>query len=118
MILKRRMARLVLLASLSALVLVPATGTAAEDAAKDTAPGRALARKAAQRPELWITADHSQHEILKQPFTSGEAVTAVCLSCHNQAGIQFHKTIHWTWLDPHEDPAKGIGKGGLITNNF
>jgi len=118
MILKRRMARLVLLASLSAVLLVPATGLSAENAAKDTAPGRALARKAAQRPELWITADHSEHEILKQPFTTGEAVTAACLSCHNQAAIQFHKTIHWTWIDPLEDPSLRVGKGGLIFNNF
>lgn len=118
MFLKPRMARLALLLAVSAAVLAAAPGLAAEKAAEPPAPGRALARKAAQRPELWITADHSKHDALRQEFASGEAVTAACLTCHNQAASQIHKTIHWTWLDPHEDPAKGIGKGGLITNNF
>ncbi|GAB6176021.1 hypothetical protein JCM16814_09120 [Desulfobaculum senezii] len=82
------------------------------------APGRTMARKATQTPELWITADHSKHEVLKQDFQKPEEVTAACLTCHTEAAVQFHKTIHWTWLDPLEDPALKVGKGGLVINNF
>lgn len=84
----------------------------------EQAPGRILARQAVREdPKAWITADHSQHPILKQPFTKPEEVTRACLSCHNQAGIQFHKTIHWTWADP-ADPRGITGKGRLTVNNF
>ncbi|MDI3493714.1 MAG: hypothetical protein PWP17_1598, partial [Desulfomicrobiaceae bacterium] len=84
----------------------------------EQAPGRILARQTVREdPKAWITADHSQHPILKQPFTKPEEVTRACLSCHNQAGIQFHKTIHWTWADP-ADPRGITGKGRLTVNNF
>ena len=58
------------------------------------APGRALARQTVKNDaQKWITADHSQHPILKQQFSSPEEVTKACLSCHNQAAMQLHKTI-------------------------
>lgn len=43
------------------------------------------------------TTDHSKLEALKGPFTSGPEVTKVCLSCHNKAGHQVMKSIHWQW---------------------
>lgn len=84
----------------------------------EQAPGRKMAQQATKDKKLWITADHSKHEILKQEFTSGPEVTKACLSCHSEAAAQFHKTIHWTWLDPNTDPAKKFGKAGYAINNF
>lgn len=90
-------------------------GSAASDA---DAPGREMARQAVKGQEQWGTADHSQFEALKQDFKSGSDVTKACLSCHNEAGEQFMKTIHWTWLDPEAEKELKVGKGGLIVNNF
>ena len=82
------------------------------------APGRVLAKQAVKEQKRWITADHSKFDILQQAFTSGPEVTAACLTCHNEAALQFHKTIHWTWKAPGKDPATPLGKGGLSVNNF
>ena len=84
----------------------------------EQAPGRIMAQQATKKKPLWITSDHSKHEILKQPFASGPEVTKACLSCHNQAALQFHKTIHWTWMDPSTAESARLGKGGLSINNF
>jgi octaheme c-type cytochrome (tetrathionate reductase family) len=87
-------------------------------AAVEEAPGRALARQTVKDDDVkWITADHSKFPILKQQFDSPEAVTKACLSCHNEAAEQIHKTIHWTWKDP-ADPTGDTGKGGVSVNNF
>jgi hypothetical protein len=85
---------------------------------EEIAPGRKMAQQATKDKKLWITSDHSQHEILNQPFASGPEVTKACLSCHNQAALQFHQTIHWTWLDPITEKSAKLGKGGLSINNF
>ena len=85
---------------------------------EDLAPGRKMAQQATQSKKRWITTDHAKHEILKQEFTSGPEVTQACLSCHTEAAIQFHKTIHWTWMDPATTGGKKLGKGGLSVNNF
>jgi len=85
---------------------------------EEQAPGRKMARQATKKKQLWITADHSKHEALQQEFTSGPQVTKACLSCHSEAASQFHKTIHWTWLDPATEESKKLGKGGLSINNF
>jgi len=66
----------------------------------------------------WVTADHAKFEVLKQEFKSGSDVTKTCLSCHNEAGTQFMKTIHWTWMSPDAPPEAKLGKGGLVVNNF
>jgi hypothetical protein len=79
--------------------------------------GAAQARIFVQHPERWITADHGNHEALKQEFGSGPEVTRACLSCHNNAAEQMHRTIHWTWLCP-ADPEGKMGKAGLTINNF
>ncbi|QTA80936.1 Putative cytochrome c family protein, OhcA-like [Desulfonema limicola] len=84
----------------------------------ETAPGLTMARQATHSAKLWITSDHSKHEILQQEFTSGPEVTKACLYCHSEAASQFHKTIHWTWLDPNVDKKEMIGKGGYSVNNF
>lgn len=82
------------------------------------APGRKMAKQATKTKKLWITADHSKHEILQQEFKSGPEVTKACLSCHSEAASQFHKTIHWTWMDPITEKDIKLGKGGLSINNF
>ena len=105
---------LFLLAFLYPGIVLSATG----DATSDTAPGRQLAQQATKAKQLWITADHSKHEALQQPFTSGPEVTRACLSCHSEAAAQFHQTIHWTWLDPATVESHVLGKGGFSINNF
>ena len=98
-------------------IAMPASLLAAKSE-EGIAPGRKMAQQATKRQQLWITSDHSQHEILKQAFTSGPEVTRACLSCHNQAALQFHRTIHWTWMDPITEKSAKLGKGGLSINNF
>jgi hypothetical protein len=92
-----------------------AAGPAAGD---HQAPGREMAQQATRDARRWITADHSKHEILKQPFASGPEVTKACLSCHSEASTQIHKTIHWTWVDAASPKDKPMGKGALTANNF
>ncbi|MCK9175829.1 MAG: hypothetical protein M0O96_11195 [Desulforhopalus sp.] len=93
---------------------------------QDDAPGRQMAIQATQAKPLThtITADHStfsqlQFTLEQQKTLKPEDVTKACLSCHNQAALQFHQTIHWTWRDKDDagNPAK-FGKGGISVNNF
>ena len=108
----------VLVLALCMLWLFPVEALASQPAADDLAPGRTLAQQATKSKKLWITADHSKHKALQQEFKSGPEVTQACLSCHSEAANQFHKTIHWTWLDPATEESKKLGKGGLSINNF
>ena len=55
-------------------------------------------------------------------FTSGQDVTAACLSCHEDAGEQVLHTAHWRW---ESEPVEVKGREGLFTtgkkksiNNF
>jgi len=91
---------------------------AAQTADETQAPGLTMAQQATHEKQHWITADHSKHEILQQEFTAGPEVTKACLSCHSEAATQFHKTIHWTWLDPKAPAEARVGKAGLSINNF
>lgn len=63
------------------------------------------------------TADHSKFKKLEGPFADGPAVTKACLSCHNKAGQQFKKSIHWTWEYKHPKTGQVLGKKHLV-NNF
>ena len=99
-------------------IIMPSQVFAKTERTGDVAPGRRMAQQATKERKLWITSDHSKHEILKQEFTSGPEVTKACISCHNQAALQFHKTIHWTWMDPITEKSARLGKGGLSINNF
>lgn len=85
---------------------------------EEQAPGRTMAQQAIKSQKLWITADHTRHEKLRQAFASGPEVTKACLSCHTEAAKQFHQTIHWTWMDPNSPKDVQLGKGGLSINNF
>lgn len=70
-----------------------------------------------QLPIYANTADHSKFKVLQQDFTSGPEVTKACLSCHNEAGQHFMKSIHWTWDYTHPKTGQKLGKKRLI-NNF
>ena len=124
MLLKNLLFRFVSVAAsllFTAIVLLNASqsmATTDKDTNKDVAPGRKIAQQTTLEKKRWITTDHSKHQILKQKFTSGPQVTKACLSCHSEAAIQFHKTIHWTWMDPATTDGKQLGKGGLSVNNF
>jgi len=96
---------------------VPVTAATGEAADENGDYGAAEARQIVQQPERWITAEHGEFEKLQQEFSSGPEVTRTCLSCHNQAGKQIRKTIHWTWICP-ADPTGRMGKGGITLNNF
>ena len=63
------------------------------------------------------TTDHSQLEALKGPFKSGPEVTKACLTCHNKAGHQVMKSIHWTWEATNTKTGKKLGKQHAA-NNF
>ena len=93
---------------------------------QEKAPGRQLAIQATKAKPLvrTMTADHGKFPQLQfdsetQKTMKPEEVTKACLGCHNQAALQFHQTIHWTWRDNDTDgnPAK-FGKGGISVNNF
>lgn len=110
-------ARLGVIALLVLFVAGPAMSVQDDDQDIDADYGAAEARKFVERPEHWITADHSEFDALDKEFTSGPEVTKNCLSCHNEAAKQVHETIHWTWMCP-ADPNEEMGKNGLTYNNF
>ncbi len=62
------------------------------------------------------TADHSQFEELNKDFDYAPDVTEACLSCHNQASKQIHKTFHWNWRAKVNGKAVGKGENGF--NNY
>jgi octaheme c-type cytochrome (tetrathionate reductase family) len=108
-----------LLPLLVLLAAAPAAALAAagEEAEETKTYGAAEAKKVVAAPKRWITADHSKFEALKKEFKAPEEVTEACLSCHNEAALQIHKTIHWTWKCP-ADPEGKMGKYGTTLNNF
>ena len=71
----------------------------------------------AAHSEREATTDHSTLEALKGPFKNGPEVTKACLSCHNTAGHQVMKSIHWTWEAKNPAIDKTLGKK-LVANNF
>lgn len=93
-------------------------GPALASEPQNQAPGRTMAQQATKEKRLWITADHTKHEILKKEFRSGAEVTEACLSCHSEAATQFHQTIHWTWLAHQNEKGTQMGKAGYSLNNF
>lgn len=113
-------------AFLAVMIVMVQAGSSWAAVESGDAPGRTLAIQATKAKPLvrTITADHSKFAQLqfdpeKQKTMQPEEVTKACLGCHNQAALQFHQTIHWTWRDEDEsgNPAK-FGKGGISINNF
>jgi hypothetical protein len=76
-----------------------------------------LVEKPVLRSDSDSTADHSKFEELQAPFMSGPEVTRACLKCHNEAGQQFMKNIHWTWTYENKKTGQTLGKKYLV-NTF
>ena len=79
-------------------------------------PAPAQEAPAIPGPERGSTADHRRFAILQQPFASGEAVTAACLSCHTEAAGQVMGSIHWTLDFAHPTTGQTLGKRHLINS--
>ena len=68
-------------------------------------------------PRSPATADHKKFKELDQNFSSAPEVTSkACLKCHNLAGQQLEKSLHWTWRYEAED-GRILGKANVL-NNF
>ncbi|MBU0970025.1 MAG: tetrathionate reductase family octaheme c-type cytochrome [Proteobacteria bacterium] len=107
-----------LLALIFAALILPGAQAATPTDTIDEALGMKLAQQAVRGSKHWTTTDHSKMDILKQNFTSGDEITQACLSCHNEASMQFKETIHWTWKVPSEKEGIMNGKAGHAINNF
>ncbi len=114
-----RLARLAAFAAAMAAIFVCAQGAPARAGELQEEPGTAQPGKAPPPPPRATntTADHSKFEALKGPFANGSEVTKACLSCHNQAGHQFQKSIHWTWEYKNPKTGQLLGKENIV-NNF
>ena len=64
--------------------------------------------------------DHTKFDILNEPFADAHAVTAACLSCHNNRHEEIMETSHWRWQ--RNELLNGRKKAALgkknILNNF
>jgi len=101
---------------LAGLLFSMSTGQVWATKAKDDAMTGSSTPQNAKHVKQVSTADHSRFKVLDQTFASGPEVTKACLSCHNEAGKQFHKTYHWTWQSAG-GIQKGVGKKNIL-NNF
>jgi len=63
------------------------------------------------------TVDHRKFRVLQTEFKSGPEVTKACLTCHEDAAKQVHKTVHWTWEKEQDSTGKMLGKKNVV-NNF
>ena len=68
-------------------------------------------------PKSGSTTDHSKLDALKGPFKTGPEITKACLTCHNTAGHQVMKSIHWSWETKSPTTGKTLGKK-WAANNF
>jgi octaheme c-type cytochrome (tetrathionate reductase family) len=91
--------------------------TQASASASPPASASLAATAATTKPASKSTTDHSQLEALKGPFKSGPEITKACLSCHNMAGHQVMKSVHWTWEAVNPTTGKTVGKK-ITANNF
>lgn len=83
-------------------------------------PAQAVDDPWAHLPEHPIHTSHA--DIITGPFSSGEEVTATCLTCHPDAAKDIMMTSHWTWeSEPFDVPWREepvtIGKFNQL-NNF
>ncbi|NTW50932.1 MAG: tetrathionate reductase family octaheme c-type cytochrome, partial [Chlorobiales bacterium] len=70
--------------------------------------------------KLVSSVDHSQFDVLKKEFTSPQAVTGACISCHNKRHLEVMRSNHWNWEREEFIEGRGIvyiGKKNVL-NNF
>ncbi len=65
-------------------------------------------------PVMASTADHSEFEALKGPFSSAPEVTKVCIECHNKAANEVQHSIHGSWEYTHPVTGQQLGKKTVI----
>ena len=106
---------LLVVSFLTIFVLVDGMNTTVASPVPD---GKVIPSEKQDQEKKTTTADHSKFEALKKDFKKGPEVTAACLSCHTEAGTQFQKTIHWSWLCPKAESEAKLGKAGHVVNNF
>ncbi len=92
-------------------------GEAGTTQAEKAPPPPVVLPRQDKHPVSNTTADHSKFKELQGPFANGSEVTKACLTCHNTAGHQFMKSIHWTWEYKNKKTGQLLGKENVI-NNF
>ena len=63
--------------------------------------------------------DHSKMEILQQDFTNAHEMTAACLSCHTERGMELLQSAHFKQEREAFIPGRGVtylGKKNLLNN--
>lgn len=102
-------------------VLFSLNGTPAQAAQPSTANASSMAEggnpPTPVAPTPVVHVDHSQFEILQQPFEKPQDVTKACLSCHEDAAQDIMHTTHWTWEFVNETTGQVLGKKHVI-NDF
>ena len=64
--------------------------------------------------------EQKEHQQIQPPLKDGQAVTRVCLSCHEKEARDFMRTSHWSWTSLQEVAGVGhvkLGKRSAI-NSF
>ena len=78
------------------------------------------AKRARDRSTTHPAADHSRFTQLQAKFDKPQAVTAACISCHNERHLEVMRSSHWNWERTEYVPGQGIraiGKRNIL-NNF
>ena len=111
------MKKLIVVLSTLALLVIIAVGSLLSQDVEETP----LAKLKEQYPKKVIpSVDHSKFAILQQKFTSPQAVTKACLTCHNLRHKEVMASNHWNWESEEYIEGRGIvniGKRNLL-NNF
>lgn len=68
----------------------------------------------ASATSMAATTDHSKLKELDKDFKTGPEVTRACLSCHNKAAGQLHKTLHWKWDYKNPKTGQKLGKKNIL----
>ena len=111
------MKRLILLSAFLGLLVVIAIGTLSQ---KDYEPTVLMKLKGKYSKTEKPSVNHSKFAMLQQKFTSPQAVTKACVSCHNMTTQQVMNGNHWNWEREEYIEGRGIvylGKRNAI-NNF
>jgi octaheme c-type cytochrome (tetrathionate reductase family) len=89
-------------------------------APKDTSPSELELLKKKFEKKSKPKVDHTKFEVLQKPFPTPQAVTAACISCHNERAREVMASNHWNWEEPTYIEGRGIvylGKKNAV-NNF